>query len=83
MTVAVATLLEPPAPLQVNEYDVVAASGPVLWLPLAALLPFQPPEAMHEVALVEIQVSVEAPPLGDGGWIRRQRDRWGGHNGQR
>ena len=63
LTVAVATLLEPPAPLQVNEYDVAAASGPVLWLPLAALLPFQPPEAVHEVALIEFQVSVEAPPL--------------------
>jgi hypothetical protein len=63
LTVAVAVLLEPPAPLQVNEYDVADASGPVLWLPLAALLPFQPPEAVHEVALVEFHVSVEAPPL--------------------
>jgi hypothetical protein len=63
LTVAVAVLLEPPAPLQVNEYEVAAASGPVLWLPLAALLPFQPPEAVHEVALVEFHVSVEAPPL--------------------
>jgi hypothetical protein len=63
LTVAVAVLLEPPAPLQVNEYDVAAASGPVLWLPLAALPPFQPPEAVQEVALVEFHVSVEAPPL--------------------
>jgi hypothetical protein len=63
LTVAVSVLLEPPAPLQVNEYDVADASGPVLWLPLAALLPFQPPEAAHEVALVEFHVSVEAPPL--------------------
>jgi hypothetical protein len=62
LTVAVAVLLEPPGPLQVNEYEVAAASGPVLWLPLAALLPFQPPEAVHEVALVEFHVSVEAPP---------------------
>jgi hypothetical protein len=63
LTVAVAVLLEPPAPLQVNEYDVAAASGPVLWLPLATLPPFQPPEAVQEVALVEFHVSVEAPPV--------------------
>jgi hypothetical protein len=63
LTVAVAVLLDPPAPLQVNEYDVVAASSPVPWLPLVALLPFQPPEAVQEVALVELHVSVEAPPL--------------------
>jgi hypothetical protein len=63
LTVAVAVLLEPPGPLQVNEYNVAAASGPVLWLPPAALPPFQPPEAVQEVALVEFHVSVEAPPL--------------------
>jgi hypothetical protein len=27
------------------------------------LLPLQPPEAAHVVALVELQVNVEAPPL--------------------
>jgi hypothetical protein len=35
-------------------------------VPLVALLPLQPapaPEAVHEVALVELQVSVEVPPL--------------------
>ena len=37
--------------------------APVLWVPLVALAPPQPPEAAHEVALVELQVSVEAPPL--------------------
>ena len=63
LTVAVAVLLEPPAPLQVSEYDVVAASGPLLWLPLAALLPFQPPDAVHDVASVELHVNVELPPL--------------------
>jgi hypothetical protein len=63
VTLTVATLLVPPAPMQVNEYDVAAVSGPVLWLPLVALAPLQPPEAVHELALVEIQVSVEAPPL--------------------
>jgi hypothetical protein len=63
VTLAVATLLVPPGPMQVNEYDVAALSGPVLWLPLVALAPLQPSEATHEVALVEFHVSVEATPL--------------------
>ena len=37
--------------------------APVLWLPLVASAPLQPPDAVHDVALVELQVSVEAPPL--------------------
>jgi hypothetical protein len=31
--------------------------------PLSGLLPVQPPEAVHPVALVEDQLSVELPPL--------------------
>jgi hypothetical protein len=62
-TVAVTILLEPPMPVQINEYDAAAVTGPVLWLPLVALVPPHPPEAVHEVALVEFHVSVEAPPL--------------------
>jgi hypothetical protein len=31
-------------------------------VPLAASAPLQPPDAVHEVALVELHVSVEAPP---------------------
>jgi hypothetical protein len=31
--------------------------------PLAALLPDQPPEAVQEVALVDDQLNVEAPPF--------------------
>jgi hypothetical protein len=62
VTVAVAIVLAPPAPLQTNEYDVVAVSAPVLSVPLVALVPLQPPEAVHEVALVELHVSMEAPP---------------------
>ena len=58
-----ATLLVPPAPVQVNEYELGIVSAPVLCVPLVALLPLQPPEAVHEVALVELHVSVEAPPL--------------------
>jgi len=37
--------------------------GPVLCVPLAGSGPFQPPEAAQEVALVEVQAKVEAPPL--------------------
>jgi hypothetical protein len=62
VTVVVATLLRPPAPAHVSEYNVVAVSGPVLWLPLEALVPLQPPEAVHAVALVELHVRVEPPP---------------------
>ena len=40
-----------------------AASAPVLWLPLVALVPVQPPVAVQDVALVELHVSMEAPPL--------------------
>ena len=35
----------------------------MLCVPLVALLPLQPPVAVHEVALVELHVSVELPPL--------------------
>jgi hypothetical protein len=63
VTVAVATLLVPPAPVQVSEKDVVAARAPVLCVPLIDLAPLQPPEAVHEVAFVEFHVSVEALPL--------------------
>jgi len=35
----------------------------VLWLPLAANVPVQPPDPVQAVALVELQVSVAAPPL--------------------
>jgi hypothetical protein len=37
--------------------------APVLWEPLAAFVPLQPPEAVQDVALVELQVNVEVPPL--------------------
>ena len=44
----------------------VAASAPVPCVPLVALLPLQPvpvPEAVQDVALVELHVSVDAAPL--------------------
>ena len=53
----------PPGPLQVNVKLVVALSAPVDWLPLVALAPLQPPDAVQLVALVELHVSVEDPPL--------------------
>ena len=62
VTVVVAAALEPPAPVQVSEYIVLAVSGPVLWLPLVASRPAQPPDAVHAVALVELHDSVELPP---------------------
>ncbi len=42
---------------------VVAVRAPVLAVPLAAFVPLQPPEAVHEVAFVELHVKVAAPPL--------------------
>jgi hypothetical protein len=63
-TVAAAAVLVPPAPVHVREYVVSAVNAPVLWLPLVAFAPANvPPEAVHEVALVELQVSVDVPPL--------------------
>ncbi|HEY3785816.1 MAG TPA: hypothetical protein VGL55_11090 [Steroidobacteraceae bacterium] len=34
-------------------------SAPLLWLPLLARVPVQPPEAAQDVAFVELHVSVE------------------------
>jgi hypothetical protein len=42
---------------------VLVESAPVLWVPLAARVPLQPPDAVHEVAFAELQVSVDAEPL--------------------
>jgi len=38
-------------------------SAPVAWLPLVANVPLQLPEAVQDVAFVELHVSVDAPPL--------------------
>jgi hypothetical protein len=53
----------PLAPLQVSVNVVVALSAPVLALPVVALLPDHPPEALQLVAFVDAQLSVEAEPL--------------------
>jgi hypothetical protein len=42
---------------------VVAVSAPVEALPLVDLAPLQPPEAVQEVALVELQTSMLAVPV--------------------
>jgi hypothetical protein len=64
VTVAVAAVLVAPVPVHVREYVVFAVSPPVDWLPLVAFAPANvPPVAVHEVALVELQVSVDVPPL--------------------
>jgi hypothetical protein len=64
VTLAVAAVLVPPVPVQVREYVTFTVSAPVDWLPLMAFAPANvPPEAVHEVALVELQVNVDVPPL--------------------
>jgi hypothetical protein len=49
--------------VQASAKLVVAVSAPVLSLPLVPFVPLQPPEAVQLVALVELHVSVEVPPL--------------------
>jgi hypothetical protein len=63
LTVAVDGALVPPGPVQVSAKAVPVVSAPVDRLPLVPSVPVQPPEAVHEVALVELQVSDELPPL--------------------
>jgi hypothetical protein len=63
VTVTVAVLLSlPPAPLQVSVKSVVATNVPVDALPLVAIVPDHPPEAVQPVAFVELHVKVEAEP---------------------
>jgi hypothetical protein len=62
VTVTVASELVPPGPVQVIEYEVAVLRAPVLWVPLVARVPLQPPEAVHVVALVELHVKAEVPP---------------------
>lgn len=40
----------------------MAVSAPVPWVPLVASAPLQAPEAEHEVAFVDVQLSVDALP---------------------
>lgn len=54
---------EPPAPLHVKVNFVAAVRAGVLWEPLVASVPLQPPDAAQEVALVDDQLKVDAAPL--------------------
>lgn len=62
VTVAVCDAL-PPVPLHVRVYTEVVVSAPVDCEPVTCLTPDQAPEPVHDVALVDDQVSVELPPL--------------------
>ena len=53
----------PPAPVQLKVKLVALVNAPVLWLPAVALVPLQPPDAVHEVAFVDVHVKVLLPPL--------------------
>jgi len=53
----------PPAPVQLSVNEVVALNAPVPWLPETAFVPLQPPDAVHDVALVDDHVKVLLPPL--------------------
>jgi hypothetical protein len=48
--------------VQVRVNTVVAVRLPVLCVPAVALVPDHPPEAVHELALVELHVSVAELP---------------------
>jgi hypothetical protein len=52
----------PPGPLQVKVYVVLASTAPVDSVPRVALLPDQPPEAVHAVELVDDQAMAVLPP---------------------
>ncbi len=53
----------PPAPVQRSVKVALAVIPPVLSCPEIALDPLQPPDAVHELALVDVHVNVLALPL--------------------
>jgi hypothetical protein len=60
-TVACA-IAAPPGPLQLSLYVVVLPIAPVDVVPLVALPPLQPPEAVHLSALLDDHVNIDDPP---------------------
>jgi hypothetical protein len=54
----------PPAPLHESENVLLAVSGPVVSEPAVALTPDHAPDARHEVASLDVHISVAAAPLG-------------------
>ena len=64
VTVTVTVCVADPWPLvQVNSYFVELESAPVDQVPLVAIEPLQPPEAMHASPWRAFQVSIELLPL--------------------
>ena len=53
----------PPAPVQVSVNFVVADSADVVALPEAPSVPLQPPEALQDVAFVDVHERAEVAPL--------------------
>ena len=53
----------PPAPVHERVYDAPAVMFDMFWLPTVALVPDHPPDALQEVAPLELHVSVTDPPL--------------------
>lgn len=64
LTDAIAAALLPPGPVQVKEKIAFAVNTPVFCVPLLASVPLQSPDAVHEVAWAELQVSVDVLPAG-------------------
>jgi len=56
------SLAVPPEPVQLNVNVAFAESALLVSLPLVAFPPAQPPDALHEVALVLVQLSCVVPP---------------------
>ena len=54
---------EPPSPVHASSYSVLLLSAPVDQVPLVAMGPLQPPEAVQAVAFCELHVKVAMPPL--------------------
>jgi hypothetical protein len=52
----------PPLPVHVSLNIVVAESAPVDWLPLSALAPLHPPDAVQPFACPDVHVSMDEPP---------------------
>jgi hypothetical protein len=62
LTVTLAGLLAPPAPVQVIKYVVLMAMAAIVCVPVADFAPLQPPAAAQAVAFDELHVSVAALP---------------------
>jgi len=64
VTAALTGALVPPGPEHVRTKFALPLNTPLLWLPLAASVPLQSPEAVQEVACSELHMSVDAVPAG-------------------